>query len=95
MQKQISNPCTRCGSERIVSKTWEETIATFSGTMVVVHSLTVCPNPECQKITDGQLAAQRTKQEAIRSNQEAKAADRKKKGEEKKRSARDAQRKCA
>lgn len=78
MQKQISNPCTRCGSERIISKSWEETVKTFSGTTMVVHTLTVCPNRECQKIVEEQLATQRIKQEIIRRDKEAKIADRRK-----------------
>ncbi len=45
MDKKISNPCTRCGIERIVVKTWEEKV----GNSTVVNIETVCPNPECQK----------------------------------------------
>ena len=45
MDKKISNPCTRCGTERIVVKTWEEKV----GNSTVVNIETVCPNPECQK----------------------------------------------
>ena len=84
MQKQISNPCTRCGNERIISKSWEETVKTFYGTTMVVHTLTVCPNRECQKIVEEQLATQRIKQEIIRRDKEAKIADRRKRATVKK-----------
>ncbi|MDP3998947.1 MAG: hypothetical protein Q8P89_05035 [bacterium] len=84
MQGKVTNLCIRCGSERIFSKTWEEKIQTFSGVSVAVHTLMVCPDPECQKIVEEQLAAQRAKHEIIRQNREARILDNKRKAEEKK-----------
>lgn len=42
---KYSNPCVRCGTERVVSKTWEEHV----GYTTVVTKEMVCPNAECQK----------------------------------------------
>ena len=44
----MSNPCIQCGKERIDGKTWEEK----SGISVITHMITVCPDPECQKLVD-------------------------------------------
>lgn len=70
------NPCTRCGRERIVSKTWNENVKTYSGTSPVVHVDTVCPDPECQKIVSDQLALQKEKRAAIAHDQEIRAKQR-------------------
>jgi len=40
-----SNPCIRCGTERIVSRTWEEKLDNST----IINIEMVCPNPECQK----------------------------------------------
>lgn len=82
MQGKATSLCIRCGSERIFSKTWEEKTQTFSGVSVAVHTLMVCPNPECQKIVEEQLAAQRVKHETIRQNRAARVLDHKKKVKE-------------
>jgi hypothetical protein len=78
MQTTQHNPCTRCGRERIVKKTWKENVKTYSGTSPVVHVDTICPDPECQKIVDGQLAIQKEKRAVIAQNQELRAAQRQK-----------------
>jgi hypothetical protein len=46
--KTYSNPCIRCGTERVVVKTWEEQV----GASVIINKETACPNPECQKQVD-------------------------------------------
>lgn len=46
------NSCTRCGKERILARVWEEEVDTFRGKTKIKHSLTVCPDPDCQKIID-------------------------------------------
>jgi len=53
MDKKHSNPCYRCGNQRIVSKTWKEGV----GINQVDVTLTVCPNPECQKTVNKELNA--------------------------------------
>lgn len=45
MTSQYSNPCIRCGRERIVSKTSKERV----GNSVIETTMTVCPDPACQK----------------------------------------------
>lgn len=52
MDTKSSNPCVRCGKERIDSKSWKEKVVNFMGTITVVHTQTVCPDPECQKIVE-------------------------------------------
>ena len=48
----MSNPCIRCGKERIDSKSWKVKI----GTSIVTHTKTVCPDFDCQKILDKEVA---------------------------------------
>lgn len=50
--KIIKNPCSRCGKERVVVKTYKE----FVGNSVVINTLTACPDPDCQSKIDTQLA---------------------------------------
>lgn len=78
MQTTTHNPCTRCGRERIVSKTWKENVKTYSGTSPVIHVDTVCPDSACQKVVDDQLAMQKEKRAVIARNQEVRAAERQK-----------------
>lgn len=47
----ISNPCPRCGRERMVVKVKKERI---NGSWVTT-TITACPDPECQKLVDMQL----------------------------------------
>lgn len=54
-------PCTRCGKQRIVSKTWKEVRQTLMGETTIMHTETICPDPECQKKVDEQLAVAREK----------------------------------
>jgi hypothetical protein len=56
--KKISNPCIRCGKERIVSKTYKT--KTENGS-VLICTETVCPDPECQKKVDSMLSKERKK----------------------------------
>lgn len=68
-----SNPCIRCGSERIVSKRYEEQMYDYPGATKVIHIEKVCPNPECQKILDAELKEQREKKENLRRKSEERA----------------------
>lgn len=70
MNAKINNPCTRCGKERIISKTWKEEVDTFFGKSVITHTETVCPDPECQKIVEEKLEAQRQKTEELQAAKE-------------------------
>lgn len=66
MQTKHSNPCTRCGKERIEGRKYTEEIATFLGTSTIVHVDTVCPDSECQEIVDAKLAALKAKTEELK-----------------------------
>ena len=57
MAKKASNPCTRCGKERIVvSTSYEKT----QGTTLTIR-VTECPDPDCQKKVDGMLGLEQEK----------------------------------
>lgn len=76
MSKPIHSLCTRCHTERVVSKTWTEKIETYSGTSVVTHTETICPNPECQAVVDKQLTASRERNEQAKQDREKRVAQR-------------------
>lgn len=44
MKKAIGNYCSRCGTERIIVRTWKEKI----DSSVIINTETACPNKECQ-----------------------------------------------
>ena len=48
----MSNPCVRCGTERIDGKSWIEK----SGISIITHTKTICPDSQCQKILDKMIA---------------------------------------
>jgi hypothetical protein len=60
-----SNPCIRCGKERIVSKTWKEEVTNFFGSSFITHTETVCPDGECQKIVNAKFKQEKEKKEAL------------------------------
>lgn len=68
-----SNPCTRCGTERIVSKTWKEKM----GDSVIIDTLTICPKPECQKQVDLDNKKQENRIIAMKLKSQQRAAQRK------------------
>lgn len=57
----LTNPCIECGKERIDGKSWIQTL----GNSKIIHTLTICPDPECQKIVDKAIAARRLKAENL------------------------------
>lgn len=46
-----------CGKERIDGKTWQGKV----GASVITYTLTICPDPDCQKIVDKKAADRRAK----------------------------------
>lgn len=67
----MSNPCVKCGKERIDSKTWKSKI----GASEIVHTMTVCPDPECQKQVEKAIADRKAKAASIiKAKEDAKAA---------------------
>ncbi len=75
--KRIINPCTRCGKERILFKTWDDEVTTFGNrTMKITRSLNVCPDPECQKIVAAGLDAEKKKRDKLKADREEKLKER-------------------
>lgn len=62
--------CTLCGKPRIVSETWLEKIETHYGFTQVTHTTTICPDPECQKKVDIDLAKQKQHRDDIKKESE-------------------------
>lgn len=74
MQQKYTNPCTRCGKERITSRTWEQRIQTYSGVDAIqINSRTICPDKACQRIVDKELRVQKNKREKIKQEREERA----------------------
>lgn len=44
MKKAVGNYCSRCGTERIIIRTWKEKI----DSSIIINTETACPNKECQ-----------------------------------------------
>lgn len=67
----MSNPCIRCGKERLDGKTWTGK----SGTSIITYTNTICPDAACQKILDKTIADRIAKNELmIKNKAEAKLA---------------------
>lgn len=56
-----NTPCIRCGKMRIVAKSWTGNI----GSSIITYTLTVCPDPACQKIVEAELQEKQDKVRAI------------------------------
>lgn len=69
MNIQPHNPCIRCGTERIIVKTWKEKI----GDSVIINKKSICPNPECQEKVDLDNKKERDKNKAFRLKSEQRA----------------------
>ncbi len=57
----MSNPCVRCGKERINGKKWEETI----GLGIMTHTKTICPDSACQKMVEQAIAERIAKNDLL------------------------------
>lgn len=67
----MSNPCVRCGKQRVDGKSWEGKV----GASVVTYTLTVCPDPACQKQVDQAIAERKAKTASLlKAKEEAKLA---------------------
>jgi hypothetical protein len=47
--------CNRCGKQRVLLKSWKETVATLEGTSELSYAQYVCPDEACQKLSDKAL----------------------------------------
>ena len=72
MQVISKNPCTRCGTQRIVLKVSKEKI----GNSFVTTTETVCPNKDCQKRVESDNKKQRDRVEALREKSRQRAMNR-------------------
>jgi hypothetical protein len=68
-----SNPCTRCGKERIISKRYEEQMYNYPGATKVVHIEKICPDPDCQRKVEAELKEQQQKKDNIRKKSQERA----------------------
>ena len=66
----LSNPCIRCGKQRITSKTWTEKVDTYFGKSVITHTETVCPDKDCQKIVAQGLAKEKERADSLKHDRE-------------------------
>ncbi len=57
----MNNPCVECGKQRIDGKTWKGKV----GSSVITYTLTVCPDPACQKIVDKAIADRKLKNDLL------------------------------
>ncbi len=76
--KKSTNPCTRCGKERVFLREWVETVPSFLGDEVkVIHRENVCPDSECQKIVQAELDKQKKKRDELARNKDERLKNRK------------------
>ncbi len=67
----MSNPCVKCGRERIDDKSWEGKI----GSSVITYTRTICPDSACQKQVDKGIAERKAKTASmLKAKEEAKLA---------------------
>lgn len=67
----MSNPCVKCGKERVDGKTWEGKV----GASVVTYTMTLCPDVKCQKQVEKGIADRRAKTASLlKAKEEAKLA---------------------
>jgi hypothetical protein len=73
MNKTYSNPCIRCGKERVVVRTWKEKLYGS----VIINTESDCPDPECQKKVNRDNKKQRDKNNALKLRSAQRVLDRK------------------
>lgn len=59
MTEPTGNVCIRCGKPRVIAKTWKERV----GTSTLICSSFICPDSDCQKIVEKQLAKRKEDKE--------------------------------
>ena len=53
----MSNPCIKCGKERIDGKSWKGK----TGISIVTYTRTICPDSKCQEVVDAEIASRKNK----------------------------------
>lgn len=54
---KTTNPCNRCGKQRVVVRSYQEVV----GSTTVTRTESVCPDPDCQKKVDKTNSAEKEK----------------------------------
>ena len=57
----MNNPCIECGKQRVDGKTWKGKV----GSSVITYTLTICPDPACQKKVDQAIADRKLKSDLL------------------------------
>ncbi|MFH0773497.1 MAG: hypothetical protein V1922_04265 [bacterium] len=73
MKKTFGNPCSRCGTERIIVRTWKEKV----DSSVIINTETACPNKECQIEVDKINKKQQERSAALKRESEKRLQKRK------------------
>ena len=68
-----SNPCFRCGKERILLREYKENVG---GSLIITREM-ICPDKECQKIVNQNNKKQNEKNALMRRRSEQRALGRK------------------
>ena len=70
------NICTRCGKQRIFKDSWQEKLVTGQGQSLVTYSQFVCPDPDCQKLMELDLAEKQQISRERQDNQDKRIQER-------------------
>lgn len=73
MKKTFGNPCSRCGKERIVVRTWKEKV----DSSVITNTETACPDKECQTEVEKINKKQQERSAALKRESEKRLQSRK------------------
>jgi len=73
MKKTFGNPCSRCGKERVVVRTWKEKV----DSSIIVNTETACPDKECQKEVEKINRKQQERSAALKRESEKRLQSRK------------------
>jgi hypothetical protein len=73
MKRSYSNPCIKCGRERVVVRTWTEEVYGSK----ITNTETRCPNPACQTEVDRDNKKSKDRHDALRIKSEQRARVRK------------------
>lgn len=63
--------CIRCGKERIIKSSIVESLEKTT----VTYTVTVCPDPECQKLVEKGLVAEENKRKVMHAEQKKRAKE--------------------
>lgn len=69
----LDKPCDRCGSKRVVGKTWTEKVQNYTGVVEVKHQQIICSNKDCQDKFEKAYQDEAKRKEDLRAKKEAKA----------------------